>query len=221
VGASCFLEARGFASELAFKRRQIAERRFTFHAQIGYRRLDDSRRAYAEIHDRLAEAGHAPDRYGICLDWSMGYPARERAGRPRGTGMIFERPEDFAALTAMAPVAPHFGDFVLGMPAAVENAAAALAAGSTTIGNLSQYFTFRLPGWTDDVGTTLATVEALGLLAAQPTEILVHSNLDDGYAAWFEDMSSALGFAMVERWIVEDQVGVALAIASATPSRTR
>ena len=85
VGPSRFLEARGFASELAFKRRQIAERRFTFHAQIGYRRLEDSQRAYAEIHDRLAEAGHAPDRYGICLDWSMGYPAHERAGRPRGT----------------------------------------------------------------------------------------------------------------------------------------
>ncbi|MDQ0467908.1 cobalamin-dependent protein [Labrys wisconsinensis] len=210
LGRSAFLEARGAASELEVKRRMIAERRFSFHAQIGYRAIEDSRRAWAGIHDRLAEKGAAPDRYGICLDWSMGYPAAERRGRPRGTGMILESPADFIALTAMAPVAPHFGDFVLGMPAAVENAAAALLAGSTTIGNLSQYFTFRLPGWGNDVGTTLATVEALGLIKAQPVPILIHSNLDDGYAAWFEDMGSALGFAMVERWIVEDLIGLPL-----------
>jgi len=210
VGPNPFLAQHGVDCELAFKRRTMAEGRLTFHAQIGYRRLEDSRRAYAEIHDRLADRGWAPDRYGICLDWSMGYPQAARRGRPRGTGLILDRPEDFAALTAMAPVAPHFGDFVLGMPGAVETTAAAIAAGATTIGNLSQYFTFRLPDWPDDVGTTLATVEALGLMAAQPVPMLAHSNLDDGYAAWFEDMASALGFALIERRICEDLVGLPL-----------
>src|SRR5581483_10734979 len=99
----------------------------------------------------------------------------DRRDRPKGTGLILEEPADFARLTAAAPVAPHFGDFVIGMPAALENTMAALAAGATAIGNLGQYFTFRLPGWTDDIGTTAATVEALGLIAAQPAEILVHS----------------------------------------------
>lgn len=210
VGPSPWLTARGVTCELEEKRKAIAEGRFTFHAQIGYRRLDDSKRAFAEIHDRLAPAGWAPDRYGICLDWSMGYPARMRKGKACGTGMVLDGPKDFQALTSMAPVAPHFGDFVLGMPSAVENTSAALLAGATTIGNLSQYFTFRLPNWDDDVETTRATVEALGLLAGQPVSILVHSNLDDGYAAWFEDMASALGFAMLERWLVEDVIGLPL-----------
>ncbi|MHB2268228.1 hypothetical protein [Aliihoeflea sp. PC F10.4] len=58
--------------------------------------------------------------------------------------------------------APYFGDFMLGLPGAVENTRAALAAGVTTIGNLGQYFTFRLPDWDDDVATTEATVTALG-----------------------------------------------------------
>lgn len=210
LGPSAWLDGHNIACELDHKRICIQERRFSFHAQIGYRAMEDSRRAYAEIHDRLAGHGAAPDRYGICLDWSMGYPAAHREGRPRGTGMILNGPKDFIALTRMAPVAPHFGDFVLGMPAAVENATAALLAGSTTIGNLAQYFTFRLPGWGDDVATTRATVQALGLLAAQKVPILIHSNLDDGYAAWFEDMGSALGFAMIERWIVEELVGLPL-----------
>ena len=66
----------------------------------------------------------------------MGYPAAQRSGRPRGTGLILADTEDFARLTEVAPVAPHFGDFVIGTPGAVENTAAALAAGATAIGNL-------------------------------------------------------------------------------------
>jgi len=209
-GRCPFLEARGVASELEEKRRAMAAGRLTFHAQIGYRSLAESRTAWREIHDRLAGRGWAPDRYGICLDWSMGLPAAERAGGQQGTGLILQRAEDYRALTAMAPVAPHFGDFVLGMPGAPETAAAAVEAGATAIGNLSQYFTFRLPGHHDDLATTRATVEALGMLAAAGPEILIHSNLDDGYAAWFDAMGSTLGFALVEKRIVEELIGLPL-----------
>ncbi len=94
----------------------------------------------------------------------MGYPAALRRGRPKGTGLILDSADAFRALTQMAPAAPHFGDFVMGTPAALENTAAALQAGATVIGNLGQYFTFRLPHWDDDVETTLSTVRALGLI---------------------------------------------------------
>ncbi|MEZ5833499.1 MAG: hypothetical protein R3D05_20190 [Dongiaceae bacterium] len=197
-----FLDLHGVASEAEFKRRAMESGRLMFHAQIGYRDPEQSRRAWAEIHQ-----GCAPDRYGICLDWSMGYPASLRRGKPRGTGLILDKAKDFRALTQMAPVAPHFGDFVMGTPAALENTAAALQAGATIIGNLGQYFTFRLPHWDDDVETTLATVRALGLIAAQKTDVLVHSNLDDGFAAWFSDLASALGAALIERYVVEELVG--------------
>ena len=210
VRSCAFLTERGISSELDDKRQAIAENRLSFHAQIGYREQHLSRTAWQDIHARLSEADAAPDRYGICLDWSMGYPKKDRGTRPCGTGLILEDGADFSALTDMAPVAPHFGDFMLGMPGAVENTEAALLAGSTTIGNLSQYFTFRLPGWDDEAATTLATVEALGLLAGQERDILIHSNLDDGYAAWFEDMSSALGFALVEKWLIEEVCGLKL-----------
>jgi methylmalonyl-CoA mutase cobalamin-binding subunit len=202
-----FLDLHDVASEAEFKRRSMASGRLMFHAQIGYRDPEQSRRAWAEIHDMLAAEDSAPDRYGICLDWSMGYPVHLRRDRPRGTGLILDKTEDFRALTQIAPVAPHFGDFVMGAPAALENTAAALQAGATIIGNLGQYFTFRLPHWDDDVETTLATVRALGLIAAQETEVLVHSNLDDGFAAWFSDLASALGAALIECYVVEELIG--------------
>jgi len=207
LGACAFLQDAGVASEADYKRRTMAEGRIMLHAQIGYRDPAKSARAWREIHAAVAAAGGTLDRYGICLDWSMGYPAAARPGRPRGTGLLLRDPADFAALTGQAPVAPHFGDFVLGMPSALENARAALAAGASSIGNLGQYFTFRLPGWDDDVGTSEATLEALAFLAAQPVEIIVHSNLDDGFAALFWDLACSFGAVLIERYIVEELLG--------------
>jgi methylmalonyl-CoA mutase cobalamin-binding subunit len=54
---------------------------------------------------------------------------------------------------------------------------------------------------------TEATVVALGLIAAQPAEVLVHSNLDDGFAGLFADVSSALGMALIEKYLVEKLIG--------------
>ena len=167
VGASPFLAQTGQPCEAAYKRARAAAGQVMQHAQVGFRDPAKSCRAYAEIHEACARQGVTVDRTGICLDWSMGYPRDQRAGRPKGTGLILEGPDDFAALTAMAPMAPHFGDFVLGFPAAVENTCGALAAGSTAIRNLGQFFTFRLPHWDDDVALTEATVTALALIAAQ------------------------------------------------------
>jgi methylmalonyl-CoA mutase cobalamin-binding subunit len=207
VGPCAFLSEYGVESESAWKRRCMAAGEVMLHAQIGWRDPGKTREAWAGIHRATAAAGRPVDRYGICLDWSMGYPAAVRHRFGKGTGLILERPEDFAALTAAAPVAPHFGDFMIGLPAAVETTAAALGAGATAIGNLGQYFTFRMPGWTEDVETTRATVEALALCAAQPVEILIHSNLDDGFAALFHDLACAFGAVLLERHAVEGLIG--------------
>ncbi len=207
VGPSAFLARHGVASEIAFKERQAAAGVIMRHAQIGYRDPAKTRAAFAAIHDRLDAAGYGVDRYGICLDWCMGYPPDRRAEMPRGTGLILEDEESFARLTEGIPVAPHFGDFVMGTPAALTNTAAALGAGSTAIGNLGQYFTYRLPHWDDDVLTTAETVKALALAAAQPVEVLIHSNLDDGFAALFCDLACGLGAALLEQHIVEGLIG--------------
>ncbi len=207
VGRCAFLAERGVACEADYKRRERAAGRIMLHAQLGYRDPQRTRAAWGEVCEALARAGGRVDRYGICLDWSMGYPAAERRGRPRGTGLVIDDPGQLAAITAEAPVAPHLGDFVLGFPAALENTCMALAAGATSIGNLGQYFTFRLPRGDDPLAATTATVSALALIAAQPVEILVHSNLDDGFAAQFTDVACMLGAALLERHLVEGLLG--------------
>lgn len=207
VGPSAFLTHYAVASELDYKRQAMAEGRIMCHAQIGWRDPAQSIAAYHRIWQASAAQGHRVDRYGLCLDWSMALPRVIRDKAMRGTGMILRGVEDFVALANAAPVAAHFGDFVLGFPAAVENTQAALAAGATAIGNLGQYFTFRVPGHDDDIQATAATVTALGLIAAQAQPVMVHSNIDDGFAAQFTDLANALGMILVERDIVQGLVG--------------
>lgn len=205
-----FLKSTGFDCEADFKRFAASQGRIMQHAQMGFRDQAKSRRTWAEVYETCATRGVTVDRYGITLDWSMGQVRAKRERAQKGTGLILGEVEDFVALAAEAPVAPHFGDFVLGFPAALENTQAALAAGSTSIGNLGQYFTFRLPGDEADLAATEATVTAISLIAAQKVEVLVHSNLDDGYAALFTDLASSLGAVLVERYIVEDLLGATL-----------
>ena len=207
IGRSPFLQENSVTSEIQFKEQCMRDGVVMVHAQVGYRDPEKTRRAYAEIYETVTRQGSRVDRYGICLDWAMGYPRGERANVLRGTGLILEEPEDFQKLTAMAPVAPHFGDFMLGMPGAMENTEAALLAGSTSIGNMGQYFTYRLPNWDNDIATTEATIQALALCAAQSAPVLIHSNLDDGFAALFTDLSCALGSVLLERHVVETLMG--------------
>lgn len=207
VGRNLFLDTMGVPSEAAYKRRTAVQGRIMQHAHIGFRSVDRTLDAIRTVHESCARLGTVVDRFGITLDWSMGYPLAQRSQRPRGTGIVLDGPEDFSRITGIVPAAAHFGDFMLGLPGAVENTRAALAAGVTTVGNLGQYFTFRLPDWDDDVATTEATVTALGLIAAQPVEVLVHSNLDDGFAGLFADMSSALGMVLIEKYIVDALIG--------------
>lgn len=211
VGPCAFLTEHAVPSEAQYKISAMAEGRIMRHAQIGFRDPEKNRRAYVEVFEQCARQDVRIDRYGLCLDWAMGYPLDLRRDGARGTGVMLDGPEAFAHLTQAAPVAPHFGDFMLGFPGAFDNTKWALAAGATAIGNLGQWFTFRLPGWDDDIASAISTVKALGLMAAQPVEILVHSNLDDGFAATFSDLASALGAALIERYIVEDLAGCHIA----------
>ncbi|UCG02793.1 MAG: cobalamin-dependent protein [Candidatus Heimdallarchaeota archaeon] len=206
-GICPFLITYDVKSESEYKRLRLSEGTIMLHGQIGYRSFTKSKLAYFKIYDQIEAAGYRIDRYGICLDWSMGYPAGLRANMPRGTGLILKKKQDFIDLTHSAPVAPHFGDFVIGTPAAVENTIAALEAGSTSIGNIGQYFTFRLPKWDDDVKTTAETVKAMALCANQSTDIMIHSNLDDGFAALFCDMSCSIGAVLIEQYIIEELIG--------------
>ena len=88
VGRNAFLEQHEVDSELEYKRRCVADGRIMFHAQVGFRDADKTRRACAEIYEKLSQAGYDVDRYAMTFDRSMGYLPELRERMPHGTGVL-------------------------------------------------------------------------------------------------------------------------------------
>jgi len=209
---SAFLRHAGMSSEHAYKRACAAQGRIMYHAHIGMNDWAATAQALQYLESVADQGGFTIDRAGVALDRRMGLPAAQRASWPAETGPLLVREADWRELADCARIQPHMGDFMIGQPAAVENTVHALRAGVTTIGNLSQYFAFEAPGWLDRAGTTIESTRAIGILAGfRDRGVMLHSYLEDGFAAMFQDCATVAGWAFLEKYIVEDLFGARLA----------
>jgi methylmalonyl-CoA mutase cobalamin-binding subunit len=211
VGRTLFCRVHGVASEAAYKRRMRARGEITFHAQYGLSSWAASAEGLREVHAALERRGARLDRFGLCLDRAMGLPPAAREATVAESGLKLRDDAEWRALGEVVPVQPHLGDHMIGSPAGDANTVRALEAGVTSVGNLAQFFTYEYPGWTDQVARAVATVRALGVMAAHAgAGAIVHSNLDDGWGGLFTDRVSILGWAILERRLAEDLAGAAL-----------
>ena len=212
IGKTAFMKKFNVDSEVEYKKRMMHENRIMFHAHIGLNSWKDTAEALKFLYEEMEKRNLRIDRFGLCLDRGMGLPSDLRRKIPRETGPRIETLDEWYEVGQVVPIQPHAGDFMIGFPNSVENSELALKAGITTIGNLSQFFAHEIPGWTDDIHTTLETTKALAMLAALKEKgTLVHSYLDDGYGALFTDYATTAGWVMIEKYIIENLIGAKLA----------
>ena len=211
IGRTAFMDEIGVDSELEYKIQCLKNNQLMFHAHIGMNTWQDTAEALAVIYKTAAAAGFVVDRAGICLDRRMGLPKNQRHQQPAETGPMLETRQDWLEIGRVVPIQPHMGDFMIGFPASTENTINALTAGVTTIGNLSQFFSHQVPMWKDHVTTAAETVKAISIMGAlRKRGALVHSYLEDGFGALFYDCATVAGWALLERYIVEDLLGARL-----------
>ncbi len=211
IGRSLFMQHYDIASELEYKKRCMQEGRIMFHAHIGMNDMDATSSALRGIYRQLDERGYRMDRAGFALDRRMGLPCEKWSDTAAETGPMLESQQHWSALAQSAPIQPHLGDFMIGQPASFSNTVQALREGCTTIGNLSQFFTFEAPGWQDHAVTSAETTKAIALLAQfREQGAMLHSYLEDGYGALFKECTSVAAWAMLEVYIVEDLLGAKL-----------
>lgn len=212
LGQTVFLREAGMASEYHYKRACVRDGRIMYHAHIGMNDWAATARALQHLDSAARQNGFVIDRAGVALDRRMGLPVEQRAKWPAETGPLLVSREDWEGLANCARIQPHMGDFMIGQPAAVENTVHALRAGVTTIGNLSQYFTFEAPGWLDREKTTVESTKAIAILAGfRDRGVMLHSYLEDGFGALFQDCTTVAGWAYLEKYIVEELLGARLA----------
>ncbi|HEX78206.1 MAG TPA: hypothetical protein G4O03_07350 [Dehalococcoidia bacterium] len=211
IGQTLFMREHGVTSEAEYKRKMRGEGRVMYHAHFGLGSWPQCQEGLKRIYEGVSRRGARVDRFGVCLARTMGLPPEMRAKVPRETGLVLSTPEEWIQIGQAVPIQPHFGDHIIGTPASVSNLVCVLEAGGTTVGNLAHYFSYDYPGWTDQIVRTLETVRALGIMAQlRDKGIVLHSNLCDGPGSILDDRANYIGWAMLEKYIVEDLIGAEL-----------
>jgi methylmalonyl-CoA mutase cobalamin-binding domain/chain len=212
IGRTAFMKKKGVSSEAEYKRICMKNGKIMFHAHVGMGNWRTTAEALKHIYRASLEGGFTVDRAGICLDRRMGLPQKQRGEISAETGPVLKTGKDWEQLGQCVPIQPHMGDFMIGFPASVENTINALRTGITTIGNLSQYFAHEVPSWRNPAATTVETVRALSLMSSlRQRGAVVHSYLEDGFGALFNDCSTVAGWAFLEHYIIEHLLGGKLA----------
>lgn len=209
-GRSLFCEEKGVGSEREWRERARGQGITCTCMNIGLATWPETREALGLIYeDALSRGVRPPDRFNLIAERRLGLPKAKRAEAPQETGPVMLTEQDWWELAHTVPIEPEAADNNIGSPASLENAIDALQAGVTTIGVLSQY-SWRWPYWDDEVGQTIVTLQAAGLLAAFKDDgVVFDSYLEDGYPGVFHDYANYVGWAMVERYISEELIGAA------------
>ncbi len=212
IGETLFMRENGVRSEAEYKKKMAAKGHIMKHTHIGWNSWDVTAKGTEYIYNELKKRGSYVDRFGYCLDWVMGVPENLRHLLPVGTGLTFKNPEEWAKIGQVVPVQPHLGDHMIASLNSVENTVAALNAGVTTMGNISQYYTYEYPGIDMEEFRVTDMIKAIGVMGKfRDQGTIIHSNVDDGFGAQFHDLANLVGWCMLERYVVEDLLGGGMA----------
>lgn len=211
IGETLFMKKYGVKSESEYKKKCMENGHIMKHTHIGYNSWDTTAECVKKVYEGLEEKGSYIDRFGFCLDNLMGIPEEWRKGQLSGTGLILKTVDEWNQIGQIVPVQPHCGDMMIGTLNGVQNVINALNAGVTTIGNPSHYYTYEWPGIDKEEYRVCDMIKAIGIMGKfRGAGAIVHSNLDDGCGGQIQDLSNLVGWAMIERYCVEDLLGAGL-----------
>lgn len=208
IGTTLFYKEHGVKSEGEYKKKMAKEHKVMKHSHIGWNSWQETADGFVKIYETLKKEGSYIDRFGVALDWVMGVPEEYRNKFQPGGSLIFKNQDEWSQLGQVVPVQPHLGDHMIGSLNSLENTILGLKAGVTTIGNISHYYTYEYPGLDMEEYRTVDMMKSIALMGKfRDQGTVIHSNLDDGFGAQFHDMANMVGYARLERYIVEDLLG--------------
>ncbi len=206
VPASRYCQDRGVRSEREYKARARDYGMQTTFINIGYETWEETADVLNELEARGRAKDYVVDRATLVVDRRMGLPPEMRAGAVRETGLMLNDEHEWQATGRDVATQCQYADHNLFSPAALVNTEAAMKAGISYVGNLSQ-ISWGWPPWDDDVERFSRTVQALGMLSAKRELFVVENYQDDGFPGSFYDVATMLGWALFMRRVT-DLVGV-------------
>jgi methylmalonyl-CoA mutase cobalamin-binding domain/chain len=196
-------------SERFYKERCRDSHTITYYINLGLKSWPETREAVLWVTEECHRRSLRVDRVSLTADRRMGLLPEARAEAVEETGVMFWNSDDWAGIAHEIELQGIINDHAIGSPASVVNAAAAIEAGVSYVGNLSQT-AYGYPGSLSDVEQMVNTVIAIAMVAAQRSHgVVLDSYIDDGYCASFHDAATSLAWCMLNRYIAEDLIGAA------------
>jgi methylmalonyl-CoA mutase cobalamin-binding subunit len=206
IPRSRYCRERGVRSEREYKAIARDIGTLTTFINVGYETWEETAAVLNELHARGSKKGYVVDRATLIVDRRMGLPPELRSTAVRETGLMFHDQEQWLATAEDTPTQCQYADHNLFSPAALLNTAAAMRAGISYIGNLSQ-ISWGWPPWDDDVQRFCRTVQALGMISAKRDLFVIENYHDDGFQGSFYDIATMVGWALFMRHVT-DLIGV-------------
>jgi methylmalonyl-CoA mutase cobalamin-binding subunit len=207
TGTSAYCARYGVRSEALLRAERAEAGELTWSMIMGLSTMEEQVRGLRYL-DRLGRrSGMAIDRGLVIPNWLSGLPPELRTAVPKGTSFVLDGLEDHIRIAQAAPIQPCFNDWHIGSPYCLQNTANAIIAGGSYHGVLAQ-FAWSMPLVDDDVAHLAENVRAIGVVAAKRDDWqVVDSYMDDGLPSRFLDNVSLVGYALLERYVVEELCG--------------
>jgi methylmalonyl-CoA mutase cobalamin-binding subunit len=207
VVPSAFCELHGVRSEAQFKAAKAAAGELTWSMIMGQASVDEQVEALKYLHELGSGSGYVIDRGLVIPDWTSALPPDVRDKAPKGTSFVLDGLADHIRIAQASPIQPGFNDWHIGSPYCLENTLAAVAAGGSYHGVFAQY-AWDMPLVHDDVERLVESVTAIGVIASRRNEwLVVDSYMDDGMPSHFVDNASLVGYALLEKYVVDELCG--------------
>lgn len=204
-----YARERGVHSTREWKDLQRKSHTLMTHINIGYKTWPEQFECLKYVEAQGHRHGFTLDRFNLVPDRRMGLPSELRSQALEETGIMMYEQSDWNGAAQDIDMQVVWTDHNLGAPSAIENTAAMLMAGFDYIGNVAEHnYSYDL--WNDDVEQIRRTIVALGMLAQKKSDgVVAEAYIEDGDVAGFHDLSTALGWCIFHRYIVEDLIGAA------------
>lgn len=213
AGRSRFIRESSYDSFLDYKKDCTANGRMFFNMLLGLATLEEQIEAIKMVSEFAKKTGLTVDAVQMIPSGLVALPTEYREKAPSTTSYVIDGYDEYKAQVEAAPIEVTFNDYHLSSPDCLETTIYAVKAGSSVIGEFSQ-FLWDYPGFEDDEKRFNDMVKALGIMASKKDEkFMVKTYLDDGFAGYFIDCTSYVGYALLEHYICTKLCGARYVIA--------
>ncbi len=213
AGRSRFILESNFDSFLDYKKDCTSKGRVFFNMLLGLATLEEQIEAIKSVYEFSKETGLVVDAVQMIPSGLVALPKEYREKAPATTSYVIDGLDDYIKQVEAAPIEVTFNDYHLSSPDCLETTIFAIKAGSSVIGEFSQ-FLWDFPGFEDDEKRFADMVKALGIMASKRDEkFMVKTYLDDGFAGYFLDCTSYVGYALLEHYICTKLCGARYVVA--------